>query len=423
LSSANDFYSYDAAGLTTHIEVPATSSIHTSAGYDADGRQVKTEETTWDEELETEVTETKYYLRSSVLGGQVLTEIFASNAGRTFVYAGQAIIAWQWLSYGWEVVDWEHQDPSGASVRRGGVSQELDPLGGDAGISAQTQIPDEGLLLSQGSSYSPANPNVTYSRDGIRVPADDFMAFAGFELQDTLGLMEDFARQRVRPEIPPWIHPEDVPNVEDRIALEEALLSGKGIPDLLALLPQNLGRQIVPLGNLRKGLEGLLKGDCGVFVQKLIDKANELDGGGRSHATSFWDAFSRIQDAGGYQLDDVASNGGTVSGELFVGELVNPSLPEGPYAGPGTVHLQPFGPIGRSARPAEVANAQARYVYKALHETLHLAKRGWYHDEDLARAGHEVDGTTAPDYKKDDYLSWSENFDTVLQRHCAYPFK
>jgi hypothetical protein len=55
------------------------------------------------------------------------------------------------------------------------------------------------------------------------------------------------------------------------------------------------------------------------------------------------------------------------AGELFVGELVNPSLPEGPQAGPGTVHIRPFGPIGRSARAAEAALAQARYVYVALH--------------------------------------------------------
>ena len=48
--------------------------------------------------------------------------------------------------------------------------------------------------------------------------------------------------------------------------------------------------------------------------------------------------------------------------------------------------MQAFGPIGRAARSAEVALAQARYVYKALHETLHLAKRGWYFDKDLARA-------------------------------------
>ena len=43
---------------------------------------------------------------------------------------------------------------------------------------------------------------------------------------------------------------------------------------------QNTGRQIVPLGNLRKGLEDLLKGDCGAFVQRLLNKANERFGGG-----------------------------------------------------------------------------------------------------------------------------------------------
>ncbi len=188
------------------------------------------------------------------------------------------------------------------------------------------------------------------------------------------------------------------------------------------LAPQNLGRHIVPLGNLRKGLEDLLEGDCGVFVQKLIDKANELYGGGQPHGTSFWDLFSRIQDAGGYQLVDVP-NGGTVGGELFVGELVNPSLPEGAQAGPGTVYIAPFGPVGRSARPEEVASAQARYVYKAFHETLHLAKRGWYYDKHLARAGHAVDGTTAPKYGEDAYLRWSANLDEVLKRHCAYPSK
>ncbi len=187
--------------------------------------------------------------------------------------------------------------------------------------------------------------------------------------------------------------------------------------------PQNTGIQIVPLGNLQKGLENILKGDCGVFVQKLIDMANSLFGNGKPHATSFWDAFGRIQDAGGYQLDNVASNGGTVGGDLFFGEFSNPALPENPSAGPGTVHMTPYRTIGRSARPAEAALAQARYVYMALHETLHLAKLGHYSDEQLARAGHKVDGTTAPKYEKDDVLSWSGNFDTVLQKHCAYPFK
>jgi hypothetical protein len=134
-----------------------------------------------------------------VLGGKVLTEAHFPNAGRTFVYAGEAIIAWQTTGFGWETVDWEHKDPSGASVRLNGVGQELDPLGGDAGVSAQTIIPDEGALTSYGSSYSAANPNVSYSVDGMRVPASDFMNFAGVALQNPLGLLDSFARASARP--------------------------------------------------------------------------------------------------------------------------------------------------------------------------------------------------------------------------------
>ena len=158
LNGASGINTYDAAGQTIHLEMPSYQTSNAMFGLDGDGRQVKTDEITWNEELETEVTETKYYLRSSVLGGQVLTEIFGTNAGRTFVYAGQAVMAWQWLSYGWEVVDWERADPSRASVRVGGTQQELDPLGGDAGISAQTQIPDEGALISTGQFLQRCEP-------------------------------------------------------------------------------------------------------------------------------------------------------------------------------------------------------------------------------------------------------------------------
>jgi len=64
-----------------------------------------------------------------------------------------------------------------------------------------------------------------------------------------------------------------------------------------------------------------------------------------------------------------------------------------------------------------------RYAWKAFHETLHLGKRGSYSDEDLARAGHAVDETKPPNYKKSDILNWSKELDEVLKRHCAYPSK
>jgi hypothetical protein len=57
--------------------------------------------------------------------------------------------------------------------------------------------------------------------------------------------------------------------------------------------------------------------DCADYVQKLIDETNRRFADGKPHITSFWDGYSRINDAGGYQLDDVASNGATVSGDLL----------------------------------------------------------------------------------------------------------
>jgi YD repeat-containing protein len=99
------------------------------------------------------------------------------------------------------------------------------------------------------------------------------------------------------------------------------------------------------------------------------------------------------------------------------------ALPEIHNAGPGTVHMTPFRTIGRPARPAEAALAQARYAFTALHETLHLATRGWYSHEELARAGDEVDGIPTAEIAHDNHLTWSGRVDSVLQRHCAYPFK
>jgi hypothetical protein len=143
--------------------------------------------------------------------------------------------------------------------------------------------------------------------------------------------------------------------------------------------------------------------DCADYVQKLIDETNRRFADGKPHITSFWDGYSRINDAGGYQLDDVASNGATVSGDLFA---------DG--AEPGTVHIRP----DRAAGSAEIGWAQHRYAYKALHETLHLGKRGWYFDRDLARAAYSLAGKTEPDFAEDDYLSWSGAFDGMLGQHC-----
>jgi len=172
----------------------------------------------------------------------------------------------------------------------------------------------------------------------------------------------------------------------------------------------------VPLGDLKAGLEALLEGpdptfpqpggpSSSVYVQQLLDEVDRLFGRPQHpHITSFQDGFERITAAGGYQLDG-APNGGTVTGDLFA----NGALP-------GTVHLSPF----RSFNPVSAefaAQQQRRYAYRALHETLHLARQGGYSDEELARAACSLANVPPPNFSPTDIFSWSGRLDDLLQDH------
>jgi len=72
---ANDAYTYDAAGNVNTV----TSSSSTVLGQDGDGRQVKSTETVTDPQSGQTTTTTRYYVRSTVLGGAVLTEMELTN--------------------------------------------------------------------------------------------------------------------------------------------------------------------------------------------------------------------------------------------------------------------------------------------------------------------------------------------------------
>jgi hypothetical protein len=134
-----------------------------------------------------------------VLGGQLLAEVDSwGQFLRTFVYAGPAVLGWIWHSYSFDLMVWEQRDPSGASVRGIG-EQELDPFGADAGTFATSVPPTERALISYGTSYDPANPTISYSVDGIRMPVEDFVQFAGMKLRDPLGLLESWARAGLEP--------------------------------------------------------------------------------------------------------------------------------------------------------------------------------------------------------------------------------
>ena len=112
-------------------------------GFDGDGQRVKFVENST----------TTYYVRSSALGGQTITEVDQSGTKkRGYVYAGGAVIAKQEGSQ----VLWDHSDVSGVSRRltnsSGTVTSkvETDPLG--------TQVDDTANYNYSGGGSGSYNP-------------------------------------------------------------------------------------------------------------------------------------------------------------------------------------------------------------------------------------------------------------------------
>ena len=106
----------------------ALASSSLSQSYDGEGLRVKKTEYGW----------TTWYLRSSVLGGQVIAEVDGNNVWqRGYVYAGSNLMAVQQSG-----VFWMHEDPVTKSKRTTDIngntisSVELDPWGADTNRSS-----------------------------------------------------------------------------------------------------------------------------------------------------------------------------------------------------------------------------------------------------------------------------------------------
>ena len=153
-SGSSGYFVYDAAGRARSFgdEDP----YKTEQEFDGNGNKVKTFARRWDEATEQFVTQKiTYYISSTVLGGQVVTELSEQGAKeRTSVFAGGSELASQSITSGTQSVQWQHYDASGASYRgtdstgQWNAAKELDPLGANAGLMKPItwNVPDkEGL--------------------------------------------------------------------------------------------------------------------------------------------------------------------------------------------------------------------------------------------------------------------------------------
>jgi YD repeat-containing protein len=119
-------YEYDAAGRSTSIWSPNTGKMITPI-YDGDGQVVHRTEFDWSTSIPN-----FFQLRSSVLGGRVITELdSAGQKKHTYIYCNGQLIARQ--DNVWIV--WQHETPftgtRGSSTREGyaNIDVQLDPMG------------------------------------------------------------------------------------------------------------------------------------------------------------------------------------------------------------------------------------------------------------------------------------------------------
>jgi YD repeat-containing protein len=422
-------YTYDAAGRISSFG--DDDPYRTDQQLDGDGRRLKSVQRSFDPNTnQWTIEKVTYYIYSSVLGS-VISEVSAAGAKeRSFVSAGDQVLAIQSVVGGTQYVSWEHYDASNASYRptnpQGGVglAKEMDPIGANAGTMKPITWPEPTSSGKLEPYYGIPELNSAYDGcevNGVPMDCNDaaHLEKIGAGKATVVNPIDPSRGGRLRPE---WARKDTSYATTDLETNTVTIYSGSGgefvwVEELgagLETFVQKRQRQkkpavwFVPLGDLRKGLGDLLKKkDCADYVQKLLNEAKRLFGGNYDSINNIWEGFDKISSAGGYQLDGVASNGGTVTGDLFANGALS-----------GTVHITPYRTIDRVPRAQEISWAQARYAYTALHETFHLARQGGYTDEQMTRAAYSLAGKDPPNYDRDGVLSWSGSFDDFLAQHC-----
>ncbi|MDX6610933.1 MAG: hypothetical protein QOD75_119 [Blastocatellia bacterium] len=402
LSNFQQVYTYDAAGQMATVH----SESDTQQSFDGNGNRVKTVESGLDAN-DQPFTTTTYYLRSSVLGGKVLTELSGSGAKqRTFVYSGSQVLATQEVGpTNLQQVIWEHRDASNASVRHTsnisgyyGSSAELDPASSDAGLYSPYDLivpyPSSEAgesLLPYGSFGSPQQHGVTYSRDGIPVPRDYMMGImnnfvsGGFSM--AYGMAADSARvvgyRKTGIRLGRAFELNYDANGQMTSEHWESVNVNLGGPTTITTLyassssfwtsitPQDTGSRRFTgdeVKDLRSRVAKLLvNGRCAKFLTNVLNKAAKLAGQDPVNLNEILDTFDKIETQGGFHYDYAMKRAGEAKGGI------NGNTP-------ASVLLSPN---GYSPRPGY---AERQIASAAIHEIIHHLRGGrGFLDSNLAQ--------------------------------------
>ncbi|MGB7201465.1 MAG: VCBS repeat-containing protein [Pyrinomonadaceae bacterium] len=228
--SGDGTFGYGARGLLDYIHGDADPA--TFLTFDGNGKEGRRTPKTWVIDTPTtghwETGDPTYYIRSSVLGGQVVSEAGPTGKKRqTFVLYGGSKIAsqseWVYNSVTYQAVNFEHSDASGMSQRStfsngnvieeganyNGAPAEFDPMGGNTGLETpyvedppDPPPPDPDYPYLEMNDFEPTYVNglrvTTMTIDGIRVPYAIGMSMEGLNTHARAPDPIDLSPRRVR---------------------------------------------------------------------------------------------------------------------------------------------------------------------------------------------------------------------------------
>ena len=199
LAGAGRQQTYDAAGRTN--TVTWTYGGQFSQSFDGDGQRVKT----------AEANSVTYYLRSTVLGGEVIEELNAAGGKDSgFIYANQKLIGYQSAN---GTVSLLHEDPSGLIVRYS-TSQttsaaywaELDPWGAEVyGWDPYVDDPQFNGGRGEGGPVFPGFGDISMPSQGCTQMLDGVLSLCDFASRNMNGggiLVERLVRNGTRQMLP-----------------------------------------------------------------------------------------------------------------------------------------------------------------------------------------------------------------------------
>jgi YD repeat-containing protein len=415
-------WTYDAAGKMVQVKETVTSTSQVSTyvtSYDGNGRQVR-------DFLQENATNTNTYMvRSTVLGGRVITRL--NNAGTkvsTVIDIDSRVTPARIGSGASGGVGWTHIDPLGLS-EGGDTKAVYDPLGNRVAWQPVPTGPSPLTYPRSSASFGGVGSAFGSAQDRDCVLNDRPISCQELNRQVWLGVVNVVGRIGVHPVEAPylplgiaiavWVEDDskklaaaqdDEENDIIRVNKDE---DGRGHYALYFIPQKDVMVSITP-GQFKDQVQKTLSySDCKDFIAKLISKAAELSEGKNDAVSTdvmkLFDMINSQTKGGGFRLNvsfkDIPSYLPPVSGGsgLAFGNV--------PY-GNGVAMVFQRGYYSDRAQ-GQVERIMANYGLTGVHEIIHLAgTRTPYLEGLLDQAAKAVD----PD---------STSFDNGLVKHCLPP--